>query len=726
MYWKLGNLPAQSEGTRTVNAQTLWGLPNGYPDAAAALMGSPSLTIAPYVIDPTPLKEYIPITATGSTILTAGQINMALGANPNLQALYNSALAQGYIRVGGSVISTSDGKNTTQISLIHATKGLMNLRLDQSSGAASAITMTATTFTMTDQSGSVTLDLAQNQVQSTGGWNPGLAFAGAACSLAAPQAEISPYLCWRNCMMQAVGMWAISKLSNSADAALKAKDCALALGGDPDAAANCFLGLEKVTKLVPGVSEIKETTKCTAECANPLTRANYVCHGTLTTVEPPTWAWANPASWTTSGAKRQYVRYNCNTTTNTWSTPEILYCPAGFVAQAGAKDADGKPCVPANDDVAFAYGYPDRKVPSSRSKLTLRAAKDPNAKYGVNSSTQSAALPGQELNYTITYENEGAGTAYGVYILDTLAAQLDESTLDLNGIGQYYPASRQIAWDIGELAPKGQAGSTGSRTFTITPLAGLPMGAEIVNRAIVYFPSVPEETPTNAVFNTIQPAVAIPQEAQATAGQAKPIALQGAGPGTLTFQVVERPMHGALTGSAPTLSYTADAAFSGTDVFSFQVSGSAGTSPAAQVIITVSPNPAETTPPAVVWSSPAAGSVLPPPNPPTFTDASGTGYFPQIIVQFSEALDPATVIPANVTLTAGGSPKTASVTFVGGLNQIIIIPRQALPMGTPITLAISKAVKDTQGNALATPFNASFQIVEASEHKLYLPLVKKN
>ena len=79
-----------------------------------------------------------------------------------------------------------------------------------------------------------------------------------------------------------------------------------------------------------------------------------------------------------------------------------------------------------------------------------------------------------------------------------------------------------------------------------------------------------------------------------------------------------------------------------------------------------------------------------------------------------------------MTLTAGGSPKTASVTFVGGLNQVIIIPRQALPVDTPITLAISKAVKDMQGNALATPFNASFQIVEASEHKQYLPLVKKN
>jgi hypothetical protein len=251
------------------------------------------------------------------------------------------------------------------------------------------------------------------------------------------------------------------------------------------------------------------------------------------------------------------------------------------------------------------------------------------------------------------------------------------------------------------------------------------MGTEIVNRAIVYFPSVPEETPTNAVINTLQPAVAIPQEVQATAGTAKSITLQGAGPGTLSFQVVDKPMHGSLSGSAPNLNYTADAAFSGTDIFSFQVQGSAGASLAAQVIITVVPNPAETTPPAVVGCSPAGGSVLHASTPPSFIDASGTGYFPQIIVQFSEALDIATVIPANVTLTAGGALKTASVSFVAGLNQMVIIPRQSLPLNTQITLAITKAVKDSQGNALAAAYSASFKIVALMDFRLFVPLVKK-
>jgi uncharacterized repeat protein (TIGR01451 family) len=731
VYWKLGNLPAKAEGTRTVTVQAMWGLPNNYPDAVAVMMGSPSLSLAPYTIDTTALKAYTPITATASTVLTSGQIDSALAASTKLKALYDSAVSQGYKRVGGAVLSTSDGKSTTQISLISAAKGLVNLRLDQSSGSAEAITFKANTFTMTNQDGSVTLDLAQNQVLPTGSWNtttfaPPPLVQPLVQPLLTTAAEISPYVCWRNCMLQAAGMWAIQKLNNTLDAVLKTKDCAMALTGDPDAAANCFLGLQKVTKLVPGVSEIKETTKCTAECANPLKRGNYVCNGSLTSVEPPTWAWANPASWTEAGGKRQYVRYNCNSTTQMWCAPEILYCAPGFVAQAGAKDTDGRPCVPANDDVAFAYGYPDRKVPSSRSKLAMRTAKDPNAKYGVNGSAQSAVLPGQVLTYTITYENVGAGEAYGVYILDTLSAQLDETTLNLHGSGRYYPASRQVAWDIGELAPKGEAGSSGSVTFNITPKAGLPMGAEIVNQALVYFPSVPEETPTNAVINTLQPAVAVPQELQATAGLAKPIALQGAGPGNLTYQVVDTPMHGSLTGAAPHLNYTADPAFSGTDIFSFRVQGSAGASLAAQVILTVVPNPSETIPPAVVWISPANSSILASPNPPTFTDAGGTGYFPQIVLQFSEALDPATVIPANVTLTAGSSPLIASLAFLPGLNQVLILPRQELPLDTPITLTISTAVKDTQGNSLAALYTATFKLTAPTNgYTIFLPLIKK-
>ena len=48
---------------------------------------------------------------------------------------------------------------------------------------------------------------------------------------------------------------------------------------------------------------------------------------------------------------------------------------------------------------------------------------------------------GQKLNYKVEYENEGGGTAYGVYVTDVLDEDLDDSTLEIGplsalGMGQ--------------------------------------------------------------------------------------------------------------------------------------------------------------------------------------------------------------------------------------------------------------------------------------------------
>jgi len=722
VYWNLGDLPAQSEGVREVYLQAMWNLPNNYPDAASAVMGSPSLDLAPYSIDTAAYTAYAPITVTSTTILTGPQIDFAVQNTPGLTELYDAAIAGGFKRMGGSILSASDGNQTTQIWLINGEKqAVMSLRFDHASAASQSVTFTATSFTIADPDGGAVLDLSQNLATPLGNWD----MQSGGMQLVS-LAEISPFTCWRNCMLQAAGMWAISKLSNTVDSVMKTKDCVLGLTGDGDSAANCFLALEKVTKLVPGISEIKETTKCTAECANPLKRANYVCSGSLTSVEPPTWAWLNPVSWTESGQKRQYVRYTCNTTTGMWGKPEILYCPPGYVAQAGANDSDGHPCVPANDLVGFAYGEPDRKVPSTRTGLMVRRAKDPNAKYGLYSSTQFAILPDQTITYTITYENEGEGNAYGVFILDTLSADLDEATLNLGGNGQYYPASRQVAWDIGELAPKGEVGSTGSVSFTIQPRAGLAVGTVISNQAVVYFPSVPEETPTNAVFSTISPAVAIPQEVVAVAETPLPITLGGSGPGTLTFAVIDQPVHGAVAGTPPALTYTAYAGYAGEDFFTFEVTGSAGTSLPAQVRITVGPNLLDTAPPAVVWISPQDGSVLPAPVPASFTDTLGTGYYPLITVQFSEALDPATITAEHFTLSAGGGALSFTVAYVDGQNRVILIPREPLPTDALISVGIGPAVEDLNGNPMAQVYSSTFTLAKAQEgFTVFLPLLQK-
>ncbi|MBX7068814.1 MAG: cadherin-like domain-containing protein [Microthrixaceae bacterium] len=77
-----------------------------------------------------------------------------------------------------------------------------------------------------------------------------------------------------------------------------------------------------------------------------------------------------------------------------------------------------------------------------------------------------------------------------------------------------------------------------------------------------------------------------------TARQAPvPLVLTGADPegDALAFEVTAQPTSGALSGTAPNLTYTPTAGFSGSDQFTFTVSDGIYTSPPATVTITVGP-----------------------------------------------------------------------------------------------------------------------------------------
>jgi uncharacterized repeat protein (TIGR01451 family) len=728
VYWQLGNLAAGAEGSVRVTAQSLWGLPAQFPDAAAVMMGGANLQIAPYTIDTTNVVDHTPVQVTGSSKLSSEQINAALAASAPLKALHDQFIGQGYVRLGGVTLTSSDSHQAVQLLLVHPqSKAVVDLRRDLTSNEVAAITFADDVVTMTDANGAMQFDLLQNTASGTGLWAETARRGDFTPNPAQPaDEEIRPFTCFRNCALKETGMWAIKKLSSTVKAVLAMRACLQAIGGDVPSFDTCAsLFTNKISETVPGFSEVKAFTKCLSECVNPDTRQKHVCTGPLTTVDLPTWSWFNPVSWTEGGRKRQYITYECDIATGMWTKASVLYCPRGFVAQQGADDGYGRPCVPANDDVAFAYGYDERKVPSASSQVTLNVARDPNAKYGVYGATQATVLPGQTLVYTVTCENEGSGAAYSVYILDTLSPYLDETTLDLGGKGQYSAALRQVSWDIGDLAPKGQPGSTGVVTFTIKPRSPLTDGLGIANQAVVYFPSVPEVTPTNVVVNKLQAAAAIPQAVAAVAGIAQGITLQGAGLGALTFAIVEAPHYGVLSGSPPTVSYTADGGYSGADYFTFRVIGGGQPSEPAEVAITVTPNPADPTPPTVLAVSPTDAARLPLPDPAGFTDTVGVGYYPLATFQFSKPLDAATVTVNSVRLRAGGQAVNATVQYVAGLNQVILTPRQAMHKDTVYTLEVTTDIHDSSGYALAAPFTATFELAERvdASGRLYLPVV---
>jgi PKD repeat protein len=137
----------------------------------------------------------------------------------------------------------------------------------------------------------------------------------------------------------------------------------------------------------------------------------------------------------------------------------------------------------------------------------VRVARDPNAKYGLEGNVSA----GQWLDYRLEFENEGAGIAYGVYFTDVLSEYLNASSLQIGSVystaddtlmgapGTYDTGTRTITWFVGELGPK----KGGYANISIKVADDVPLGSEILNYGTVYFPSVPEVTPTNGVVSTV-------------------------------------------------------------------------------------------------------------------------------------------------------------------------------------------------------------------------------
>jgi len=146
----------------------------------------------------------------------------------------------------------------------------------------------------------------------------------------------------------------------------------------------------------------------------------------------------------------------------------------------------------------FGMGCDDPFGPTSfRAVSSIIVGKDPNAKQV---DLETVAADGL-LNYTVEFENEGEGIAYGVYVTDTLEADINVATLNLpaNEGGVYDPNTRTITWYVGELASKGK----GEFQFSVRVRADAACGTEVTNYATVYFPSVPEVTPTNGVSTRV-------------------------------------------------------------------------------------------------------------------------------------------------------------------------------------------------------------------------------
>jgi uncharacterized repeat protein (TIGR01451 family) len=251
---------------------------------------------------------------------------------------------------------------------------------------------------------------------------------------------------------------------------------------------------------VPGciASLLFETTRCELVCRNPGTSGEYNCNPGDSRTRCSRW-WNIPDLWSGLSGEtlglRSAVTEEC-TSDCVWKADRPpSYCSDRYEKCDCMTNAEGiSECDCDN---------PNKGETTS----TITPARDPNIKYG----PEGHILAGQTLDYRIEYENVGEGTAFGVYFIDTLDEDLDASSLTIGPVystaddsqiappGSYNPATRTITWLAGEVGPK----AGGYANISVKVRSDAADDTEIINFGIVYFPSVPEETRTNAIVSVV-------------------------------------------------------------------------------------------------------------------------------------------------------------------------------------------------------------------------------
>jgi uncharacterized repeat protein (TIGR01451 family) len=149
--------------------------------------------------------------------------------------------------------------------------------------------------------------------------------------------------------------------------------------------------------------------------------------------------------------------------------------------------------------------------------LPITDSFDPNDKLvspvGVND--QHLTAFGQELEYTIRFQNTGNDYAYRVVVADTLSDKLDLGTLRVTGASHPYRFTVSgkgrpvLTWTFNDInlpdSARDEVGSNGFVRFTVLPVAGQPEGTRIENYADIFFDYNPPVR-TNTTLNTLHEA----------------------------------------------------------------------------------------------------------------------------------------------------------------------------------------------------------------------------
>jgi len=735
VFWRLSDLQPGVSGVLTARVRYNWGLPQGMARPTAAFLVGSGLSSGG--LDAAP---YLAFTASGPasrTPLTDPELAGLLASRPDMSTLYQESVASGMILGTAETLRFADLSTIVQLGFVSASSGRVTILASDASGA-SANSYGPDQLSVRTADGGMTTTLSSGAWDFWGAWDPPMA---AAHTVNQPPVgfDASPASvdrlpkhaytqCVLGCLMTKYPKWVATSVNDTLKILNNAKTCLEArFKEDRDAAIKC---LNAISLGLPYVGQVIDIKNCANTCVTPANWVKFKCTLGETMEVCGTGGTISGNLYDLLG-RNPYLQYVCDEN-GIWTEGSAQPCGKDFKCIQTMRDGLGSAicmknvaCIGPSLPGATALVAEDAGV-AADACTEMFTARDPNAKHG----PAGDLLPGEPVTYTVEWENVGDGIAYGVYVTDELSDLFDETTLDLQGNGEYLAATRTIVWDVGELAPKGEPGSTGQITFTVRPRAGLPAGAALVNQAIVFFPSVPERTPTNVVVNVLAPITALSQQVETDADAPVQIVLAGQDPegAALTFAIAGEPVYGTLTGASPTLTYTPMAGFSGQDRFTYTASNAITTSRPAEVTILVRPSSiADTQPPHVRWTSPANGATDVAVWPAAlYTDTIGPVYAPALAITFDEPMDETSLAAALQLQAPGGALIPLAVTWDGMIYRALAAPRQPLTKGSLYTGRVTPAARDAAGNPLAAAVMWTFTTAqEAQPPKVYLPLVLK-
>ncbi|MDA8082726.1 MAG: FG-GAP-like repeat-containing protein [Nitrospiraceae bacterium] len=674
VFWKLGSVPASTSGDLTAKVKIPWGIPGHTPFGAHAWMGWTGPI--PTSHDITGYLSFTPNDLVSQRALAPVEIT-ALLQDSSVKALYDYAVQQGYMDFGvGTAHTFSGASDEKRVLLLNPADGKVAAVVSSADGNFLQY-MEKGKYGFGNTMGEVLMNYDSSSYEVGGDW-----------------AKIhSPSMgqCMWQCSMQNGTGWMlgdIPALGTITNTITNGVGCASCLSNPKQNTADCNSCLSLLTDKLPGLGTATGIAKCYNDCLSCVAQdpgANcYHC--------TQDFKWCQKGGLQTGQVPVSTHTHTCDTSTGLYMLgEEIVACPldtclpSEMVCRVNAQGvSECSCCRPELGEVC--------------SGGEIKTSHDPNMLTGPGGDV----VRGQTLTYTIEYQNVGAGTAYGVYVTAELDQHLDDSTLLIQNGGTYYAGIRTLHWLIGDLPP----GQGGTVSYSVNVKSDAAIGAQIVGLAKVYFPSVPEITPTNPVVSFVRPVTALPQTIDAYSGTAVAVTLAGSDPtgNPLTYTLRTGPSMGGLTGTPPNLSYTSAAAFSGIDSFTYTVTDGITESDPATVSIRVNPSPADTTPPQVTAVTPRDGTSIAV----SMVEYPPSSFYPLIRAYFNKPLDPATVTAGNFVVTAGGVPVSGTVSFDGSDNSIIFAPSGPLSYSTVYLVTLNTGIKDLVGNGLAMQYSWSF------------------